>query len=325
MTHAGYSQPQVDVTALVCVYNGMPELADVLQGLAEQQTEGRFSYEALIVDNNSTDSSGALARDYAQRHPGVFRVLAEGRQGKSYALNTGFEAARGRVCAVVDADHVVPSQYLGTVWRTFCSHPEAAFVGGRVLPIWQGPAPGWLRREMWSPLAICDYGDSPRLVSQETLICLLAGSFVREVVLRLGGYRLALGVYRNHPGGVEDDDIYWRLTQAGWTGVYNPEIVIYHKVPQHRLTKRYHRRWHSGHGRYYAAMRRPGVEASRYRLLDVPGHVYRQLLVHAGGWGRAMLGADSLRAFSHELEMRFLLGFIRERWRTFLSRTPGPV
>jgi UDP-N-acetylmuramoyl-tripeptide--D-alanyl-D-alanine ligase len=43
------------VSVIVCTYNRCALLAHVLEDLAQQETEGRFKYEVIVVDNNSDD------------------------------------------------------------------------------------------------------------------------------------------------------------------------------------------------------------------------------------------------------------------------------
>jgi len=96
--------------------------------------------------------------------------------------------------------------------------------------------------------------------------------------------------------------------------MYDPRIVVRALVPRERLMKRYHRAWHSGHGRFYALMRDPSFERSGLgSILGVPAHVYRAA---ADGVAAAVCGsatAPPSRAFARELALPFSAGFIRER------------
>ena len=314
MNPAAGQSDSLDITALVCVYNGLPDIEDLLKSVLDQRTDQLFRYEVLVVDNNSTDGTRDLVEQYATRYPDVLRVIEEKRQGKSYALNTGLAAARGRICSIIDHDLVLPASCLRGIWEAFSTHPDVSFLGGKVLPIWPGPLPSWLTAEHWSPVAICDYGDTPRAVDSSASICLLTGSFLRSGLLGIGGYRVELGLRPGQLGGVEDDDVYTRLVRSGHCGIYIPEIVVYHKIGTQKLTKKYHRKWHTGHGRYYADMQLPSYEQSRWRIFGVPGHIYRQAAAHTLKWfNRTLRGGDG-QAFSHEMQVRFCLGFVRQRW-----------
>jgi hypothetical protein len=48
-------------------------------------------------------------------------------------------------------------------------------------------------------------------------------------------------------------------------------------------------------------------------LLGVPLHVYRAAVVAFTAWMRDLLLRRGAHAFSHELQLRFMLGFARQR------------
>src|SRR5262245_66572399 len=84
----------VDITLLVCTYNRSADLREMLDTVLAQVTGGRFTFEVLIVDNNSTDDTRNLVERYIARGQGNVRYVFEGVQGKSHALNRGLQAAQ---------------------------------------------------------------------------------------------------------------------------------------------------------------------------------------------------------------------------------------
>ena len=65
---------------------------------------GREDYEILCVDDGSPDRSGAIAEEYAARHPGLIRVIHRENGGLGAARNTGLEAAEGEFLLFLDSD-----------------------------------------------------------------------------------------------------------------------------------------------------------------------------------------------------------------------------
>ncbi|MBI2819947.1 MAG: glycosyltransferase [Acidobacteria bacterium] len=68
-------------------------------------------YEVILVDDASTDGTGALAERLAQSHPEKLRVirieeLPAGWVGKTHALHRGFQAVTGEWMLATDADMV---------------------------------------------------------------------------------------------------------------------------------------------------------------------------------------------------------------------------
>jgi glycosyltransferase involved in cell wall biosynthesis len=304
----------VDLTLLVCTFNRSHDLCELLESAAVQETGGAFTYEVLVVDNNSTDDTRAVVEPFLSRGDGKVRYLFEGRQGKSYALNTGLTAAQGAAVTITDDDFILPRDWAMKIVTALRNNPDHAFVGGRILPLWQGAVPEWLDREMWSPIALVDYGERRLTVDAANSLCLIGCSFRKADLESVGGYRSDLSVSKNLIGGVEDVEIVQRLVKSGRRGLYLPEIACQHKVQAHRMTKAYYRRWHSGHGRFYALLRDEEFERSAARLFDVPAHMYTRAGAAALGWCKWRVWQPH-QAFECETQLRFFAGFFRERRR----------
>ena len=68
--------------------------------------------EILIVDDGSSDGTGAIADEYAARYPSVVRAIHQENKGHGGAVNTGLAAATGVYFKVVDSDDTVnPEAY----------------------------------------------------------------------------------------------------------------------------------------------------------------------------------------------------------------------
>lgn len=82
-------------------------LPQSLQDIAAFVEAQDFEIEVLIVNNNSTDDTLALAEAAAREHPYI-RVTTETTQGKGAAVRTGMMAARGEYLFICDADLSMP-------------------------------------------------------------------------------------------------------------------------------------------------------------------------------------------------------------------------
>jgi glucosyl-dolichyl phosphate glucuronosyltransferase len=311
----GNPTPNVDLTLLVCTFNRSSDLREMLDTALTQETDGTFAYEVLVVDNNSTDDTRAVVEELIARGHTNLRYVFEACQGKSWALNTGLAAVRGWIYTIADDDFILPADWVKQIILAFLRNPAVSFISGKVLPLWEAEVPSWLTREHWSAIALADYGDEPFYTDEHRQLCLLACSFRVADVEAAGGYRSGLGVSRDLIGGVEDLEILQRLWKSGRRGLYLPGISFRHKVPRSRTTKAYHRRWHTGHGRFYARLRDPLFEASAARLFDVPAHLYNEALRAGLSWLATILRGRPDAAFAHEIRIRFFLGFLAERRR----------
>lgn len=315
-----------DISVVISTRDRCGLLRAALASLLDQECPVELTYEIIVVDNNSSDGS----RDFVQRlacESGVsVRYLHEPRIGVSYGRNTGIQAARAPIVAFTDDDNVVDRRWIATVKMLMDQHPDASAVGGKILPKWNAAVPEWLDRQHWSPLAILDYGDAPFYTGASDPRCLLTANlaFRRGVFDRIGGFSPQFQRCQDH-------ELLIRLWRAGLTALYAPELVVYAPVDPVRLTKRYHRAWHSRHGRYSALMR--GEElidatgelrasgADGLRLVGVPRHVYAELCRAVWRSAAATVQGDRPLRLRCAYHARYLRAYIA---RT-IGRTVGDV
>lgn len=61
--------------------------------------------EIIVVNDGSNDGTGEICEEYAERYPSFMRVIHHRENfGYAAALRTGFQAARGNIIAIMDAD-----------------------------------------------------------------------------------------------------------------------------------------------------------------------------------------------------------------------------
>ena len=88
---------------IVPIYNAQQYLSDCLNSILNQTFE---DFEAILLDDGSTDQSGAIAKSYADRDP-RFRYIRQENQGTSGATNAALSAVRGRYVINLDNDDFV--------------------------------------------------------------------------------------------------------------------------------------------------------------------------------------------------------------------------
>jgi glycosyltransferase involved in cell wall biosynthesis len=301
------------LSVVLCTYNRARLLGDALRALLTQ-TATAPPYEVLVVDNNSTDDTRSVIGRFAA--DSRIRYVREPQQGLSAARNRGIRASRAPIIAFTDDDVRVDPTWVQTVVDTFARHPHADWMGGKVEANWPALPPEWLHDTGSAPLAILDYGGEPFAVTPARPVCLIGANLAvrRRAFNRTGLFSTRVERRGDTIGSTEDHELQIRMLNAGLTGCYEPALVVRADVPHERLSKRYHRRWHEGHGRFYALMREPSFERSdTATVLGVPGHVYRRSMGELARWIGRLLCFNPSAAFVHELRLRFLLAFARQR------------
>jgi glycosyltransferase involved in cell wall biosynthesis len=99
------------VSIVIPAYNEESHLRACLESIARQTVRPA---EVIVVDNNSTDATAAIARSFP-----FVTLLREKRQGPVYARDTGFNAARGEIIGRLDADSIIAANWVEMVQQVF--------------------------------------------------------------------------------------------------------------------------------------------------------------------------------------------------------------
>lgn len=133
------------VSVIVPLYNVAPYLPACLDGLLTQTHRG---LEVVLVDDGSTDGSGAVCDAYAARD-GRVRVLHQHNAGVAAARNAGLDQARGAYISFVDSDDVVSPRFIETLLGAGADIAQCGFVteleGLRATDEADRPAPAFER------------------------------------------------------------------------------------------------------------------------------------------------------------------------------------
>jgi glycosyltransferase involved in cell wall biosynthesis len=302
-----------DISVVVCTYNRAALLREALRSLFAQTAQD-LTFEIIVVDNNSSDDTPATVELLKAESPISLRYVREPRQGNAYARNTGVEKAESSIIAFLDDDCIADENWLAIIKSAFDRDPELAFVGGRVLPVWESDPPSWLNTAHWAPLALLDYGTEARNISgQKPLGLLTANIAIRKTVFdELGGFLTSLQRVKGSIGSMEDHEFLQRICRSGRRGLYLPDLITWAGVDPERMTKAYHRRWHTGHGHFYAVLNDPEWERSRFQIAGVPSHLYKATAKQAVSWCSKLLRGKTDAAFESECHLRFFVGFFLE-------------
>ena len=103
----------VKVSVIVPVYNVEPYLEQCLQSLAAQTLP---EMEFILVDDGSTDRSGAIADLFAAQHP-RFRIVHQQNKGYAGARNAALPLATGEYLGFVDSDDWVAPDMFEKLYR----------------------------------------------------------------------------------------------------------------------------------------------------------------------------------------------------------------
>lgn len=115
-----------DFSVIIPVYNAESSIVRCMESLKKQNG---YSFEVLVIDDGSTDSSGRICDRFAAENS-EFRVYHRKNQGPSNARNFGLQLARGKYIAFVDSDDFVADNYFEKIENGFRqSDSDILFIG----------------------------------------------------------------------------------------------------------------------------------------------------------------------------------------------------
>jgi len=115
-------QNNLRVSVIIPAWNEEDRIAACLQALMAQTIK---PYEIIVVNNNSTDQTEVIAHQFK----GI-KIIKEDRQGRAFAQKTGFNAATGDILARIDADTIIPQDWVKDVIKIFRSNKEPDAISG---------------------------------------------------------------------------------------------------------------------------------------------------------------------------------------------------
>jgi len=94
----------MDVSIVVPLFNEEESLPKLEAWIDKVMKAHQLSYEVLMIDDGSNDTSWQVIEDLSKKNPSIRGVKFRRNYGKSAALYTGFSAAQGDVVITMDAD-----------------------------------------------------------------------------------------------------------------------------------------------------------------------------------------------------------------------------
>ena len=195
------------VSVIVCTYNGERTLEETCTAIRRLDYP---NFEAVLVDDGSTDRSRAIAEAHG------FRVISTENRGLSAARNTGLEAARGDIVAYVDDDAAPDPHWLSYLVDVFETTSFVA-VGGPNLAV---PGDGTVA----DAVAAAPGNPAHVLISDREAehVPGCSAAFRTEALRRIGGFDTRFRV------AGDDVDICWRLQDAGGVIGYSAAAMVWH-------------------------------------------------------------------------------------------------
>jgi len=218
------------VSIIVCTYNRAQYLTKCLECLRVQEEVGVEDYEIVVVNNNSSDSTEEICKQFQSENTHLnFVYVVEKSPGLSFARNKGIETAKGSIVSFIDDDGFARKDYLYQIIKYVKAYPNYQAYGGKVIPIYNpGKEPKWLSKYIEGIVSKLDLGENPIPFTKKYPIgCNMF--FRAEYFAKNGGFNTDLTLRS------DEKYVFNKMKASGLDMLYTPKVYVNHFMDDFRV------------------------------------------------------------------------------------------
>ncbi len=218
------------LSVIICAYNREDHIKKTLDSLF-YQLASKDIYEVIVIDNNSKDKTADICIQYIKEKQELdLKYFLETKQGLSFARNRGVKESSNEVISFIDDDATATENYVENILLTFEQNKNILSIGGKVLPVYpKNKEPVWMSKYLWPVVAKVDQGETEHEFKKKYPVgCNMA--FRKETFIKYGLFNEDIK-YRG-----DEKFLFLRLKKEKELIYYNPKIIVYHTIPETRLS-----------------------------------------------------------------------------------------
>jgi len=191
LRYSGKNRRKPVISVIIPTYNEENDIKDLLESLYNQRFK---DFEVIVVDNFSNDNTLKIVKKFGRKlNLHIYQI----KSNVSQARNFGAKKSKGKILVFLDADNIVPEDYLMNVYKSF--NPDAV----------SSAYYGW-GKTIFNKLHKEGISDIPFAIK-------------RSVFLKVK--------FDESLSAFEDYDFMKRLEKLGYTKVANKNCIVLHKNP----------------------------------------------------------------------------------------------
>ena len=210
-----------DVTVVMALFNGGDLVRESLESVVTQSVPPR---KIIVVDDGSTDASPALVEGFAKTHngPSQVTVIRKENGGQGSARNAGAAESTTEFVAFIDQDDTWAHDHLEVLLKGFANKPERGWIYSDFREI--NDAGKTVRRHYLKHARYRVPEQSFAGMLRQDLMMLPSASLIRTRAFRDSGG------FDSQFRGYEDDDLFLRIFQAGWSFAFETRDVTNYRI-----------------------------------------------------------------------------------------------
>lgn len=235
------------IAIIIPTYNRSTTLMQALTSLQQQTLD---DFDILVVDNAADPQVEQSIVQFNQMARIPAHYVAEPNLGLHNARHAGANAATRDILMFTDDDATFDPGCLKAYVETFATHPDMVAAGGTIRPVWENPPPQWLvdfigNDTIFGILSLMDPFSTFQLDTR--------GSFYgvnmtirRNILFEVGGFNPE--AFGDTWLGDGESGLRGKLWERDMLIGYVPDALVYHHIPQSRMTLDYFSRRMSNQG-----------------------------------------------------------------------------
>ncbi len=200
------------ISVVVCAYNADSTMDGCLASFAKVKYP---KFEVIVVDDGSTDATGAIADRHAALAPYI-HVIHQPNLGLSAARNVGMNAAQGEVVAYTDSDCYVDPHWLHYMAWAFTDERFVAVGGPNLAPSEDNRTAACVAVSPGAPTHVLLTDE----IAEHIPGCNMA--YRKQHLAGIGGFD---ATYR---AAGDDVDVCWRLQNEGHLIGFSAAMTVWH-------------------------------------------------------------------------------------------------
>lgn len=208
------------VSVCVVAYNEEKVLPQLLKDI-ENQEYPKEKTEVVLIDSMSTDGTRKIMEEFQKNSHGYFniQVLENPKKKQACGWNVAIANYKGDAIIRVDAHAAIPADF---VRKNVEVLESGEYVSGGVRPNIIDESTPWketllLAEQSMFGSSIASYRRSEKKMYVKSVF---HGAYKREVFEKVGGFDEQLG-------RTEDNEVHYRIRNAGYQICYSPDIISY--------------------------------------------------------------------------------------------------
>lgn len=253
------------IAVIIPTYNHPDQ---VIRAITSLQKQIFTDLQIIVVDNANHD----MLRDKVEFFNGSARFkvtyLQEPCLGLHYARHAGARYATADILVFTDDDATFDPDWLNAYAIAFAEHPDMVAAGGPVRPIWETRPPGWLidfigNAKTFPILSLMEPYQKFHLDAKGFFYGVNM-AIRSDTLFKMGGFNPEL--IGSKTVGDGEYGLNCKLWEKECMIGYVHNAIVYHHIPNHRMTVDYLRKWawHQGGALMYQKFH--GNLPSRLRL-----------------------------------------------------------